>query len=131
MPSLCSCSASSPAIWHGILSKYEQPEGFSVLCWLEAVLLSPPAQPVLGQGSSGKAIAPSQQLLAWGGSYLAKQGSSGVTCSVDKMQPKPHLLFIFSPICPCTSGQMQSGMFLHEVHFFFLLPGKAINLFLH
>lgn len=71
MPSLCSCSAWSPAIWRGILSKHEQPEGFSTLCRLEAVLLRPPAQPVLGQGSCGKATAPSQQLLTWGGSYLA------------------------------------------------------------
>lgn len=30
------------AIWCGLLSKYEQPEGFSMLCWLEAVLLSLP-----------------------------------------------------------------------------------------
>lgn len=61
------------AIWRELLSKYEQPEGFSTLCWLKAVLLKLPVRPVPGARmlleSNGSAVV--SQL---GSFSLSKQG---------------------------------------------------------
>lgn len=68
MLSLCSHSAWSPAIWHGLPSKHEQPEGVSMLCWLQAAFLCHQHCAALTRGGNVTAAAQVGQSSAGAGS---------------------------------------------------------------